>query len=116
MSRFHESKTTEEREFIQQEITETALQHHLVSRYTSLLAVDVTPVNANGMLYQQRLKNNLPYGWKSVAADNGIMLAQTDAGSVTNMLLGGFLLICAVLMYLFCFPVWVFSERSGIAE
>jgi len=99
MSSHHQAKTAEQRESIQQQVTDTALQHHLVSRYTSLLAVDVTPVNANGMLYQERLKNNLPYGWKSVAADNGIMLAQTGAGSTLNIVLSLLLFIGAVLIH-----------------
>ncbi len=99
MTQRHESTNELERESIQQEVTNTALQHHLVSRYTSLVAVDVTPVNAEGMLYRQRLKNNLPHGWKNSAAANGLMLAQTAAGSGFNLLMSLLLFFGALFMY-----------------
>ncbi len=95
----HEATTENERAAIKKEITTTALEHHLVSRYTSLVAVDVTPVNANGMLYRQRLKNNLPHGWKNSAAANGLMLAQTAAGSGFNLLMSLLLFFGALFMY-----------------
>ncbi len=84
MSLRHESSAENVREAIKQEVTSTALHHHLVSRYTSLVAVDVTPVNVTELLYQQRMKNNLPHGWKNSLASNGIMLAQTAAGTRSN--------------------------------
>lgn len=99
MSLHHESSAENVREAIKQEVTSTALQHHLVSRYTSLVAVDVTPVNVTELLYQQHMKNNLPHGWKSPAASNGLMLAQTAAGSRSNLLLSVILLLAGILMY-----------------
>jgi Ca-activated chloride channel homolog len=43
---------------------EIALKHHLVSRYTSLVAVDVTPVRpADASLTSHALATNLPQGW-----------------------------------------------------
>ena len=99
MSLHHESSAENVREAIKQEVTSTALQHHLVSRYTSLVAVDVTPVNATELLYQQRMKNNLPHGWKSSTASNGLMLAQTAAGSRSNLLLSVILFLAGILMY-----------------
>ncbi|MBE9563683.1 MAG: marine proteobacterial sortase target protein, partial [Proteobacteria bacterium] len=45
MNLHHQSNTENERNSIEKEITDTALKHHLVSRYTSLIAVDKTPVN-----------------------------------------------------------------------
>ena len=98
MSKHHESEATEERQLLQQEVTDTALRHHLVSRYTSLLAVDVTPVNANGMLYRERMKNNLPHGWNKSAAGSGLMLAQTSTGSRLNVFLALLFFITAMLM------------------
>ncbi len=95
----HESTTENERDAIKNEVTTTALEHHLVSRYTSLVAVDVTPVNADGMLYRQRLKNNLPHGWKNSVATNGLMLAQTASSSKLNLLLALILFITAILLY-----------------
>jgi len=114
MTQRHETTGNENRELIQQKITNTALQHHLVSRYTSLVAVDVTPVNANGMLYRERMKNNLPHGWKISASANGIMLAQTAAGSTYNLLLSFLFFIGALLVYLFFIGEKVIPGRSGI--
>ena len=45
-------------------VIEIALTHHLVSRYTSLVAVDVTPVRpADASLTSHALQTNLPQGW-----------------------------------------------------
>jgi Ca-activated chloride channel family protein len=44
-------------------VIEVALAHHLVSRYTSLVAVDVTPVRpADASLQSHALATNLPHG------------------------------------------------------
>lgn len=40
-----------------------SIKHHLISQFTSLVAVEQTPVNQSGELYSETLKNNLPYGW-----------------------------------------------------
>ena len=46
-----------------QKILEIALQHHLVSRYSSLVAVDVTPIRPdNTILHTHAQKTNLPHG------------------------------------------------------
>ena len=46
-------------------ILELALKHHLVSRYTSLVAVDVTPARSDGQaLHTHGPKTNLPHGMK----------------------------------------------------
>ena len=42
---------------------ELALKHHLVTRYTSLVAVDVTPARPDGEpLDSQAVPTNLPHG------------------------------------------------------
>ncbi len=44
-------------------IVETALTHHLVSKYTSLVAVDKTPVRpSNDLLKSEQVPNLMPYG------------------------------------------------------
>lgn len=49
---------------VDKEIEEVALAHHLVSRMTSLVAVDVTPSRPAGEdLGQAKLPLNLPAGW-----------------------------------------------------
>ena len=64
-----------------------------------MVAVDVTPANSDGMLYRERLKNNLPHGWKKQSTDNGIMLAQAAAGTDQKLLLSMILLITGLLLY-----------------
>ncbi len=50
---------------LRQSIVDLALKYHLVSRYTSLVAVDVTPVRPDGQaLHTHGLKTNLPHGMK----------------------------------------------------
>ncbi|AOE48907.1 marine proteobacterial sortase target protein [Kangiella sediminilitoris] len=48
-----------------QQILDTALEFHLMSDYTSLVAVDKTPARIREALKQKRLKNPLPKGWKN---------------------------------------------------
>ncbi len=51
-------------EQIRAQVVETALNHHLVSRYTSLVAVDVTPTRpADQGLQARAMATNLPHGW-----------------------------------------------------
>ncbi|GJL54910.1 MAG: marine proteobacterial sortase target protein [Nitrospirales bacterium] len=48
---------------LRQEIINVAMDHHLVSRYTSLVAVDVTPVRSSDQtLAPHAIKTNLPHG------------------------------------------------------
>jgi len=99
MNQHRQSKNEAESESIRHEVTDTALQHHLVSRYTSLLAVDVTPVNAGGLLHPERMKNNLPSGWKNPTSANDLMLARAATGSKLNLLLAVIFFISAVSLY-----------------
>jgi Ca-activated chloride channel family protein len=49
-------------------VVETALRHHLVSKYTSLVAVDKTPVRPDGEgLTSEQVPNLLPYGQSAEA-------------------------------------------------
>ncbi len=46
-----------------EQIIDIALSHHLVSRYTSLVAVDVTPTRSSDQTFSSHaMKTNLPYG------------------------------------------------------
>lgn len=61
------------------EIVATALTHHLVSKHTSLVAVDKTPARpANAPLSSQQVPNLMPYG-QSVNAIFGFPATATDA-------------------------------------
>ena len=49
---------------VRRKITELGIRHHLVSKYTSLVAVDVTPTAPPGVTAKTRpLPVNLPAGW-----------------------------------------------------
>ena len=53
---------------VRQAVIDTALDHHLVSKYTSLVAVDKTPVRpAGNPLTQEQLANLMPHGQNSNA-------------------------------------------------
>jgi Ca-activated chloride channel family protein len=110
MNQHRESTGDAERQAVKQEITDTALQHHLVSRYTSLVAVDVTPSNDSGLLYRERLKNNLPHGWKNPSSSKDLMpapdmalaslqLPQTASSSRLNLILAIILFASGLLIY-----------------
>jgi Ca-activated chloride channel family protein len=55
---------TAEREPLKKQVVELALSHHLVSSFTSLVAVDVSPTVARGVVCEARpVPVNLPAGW-----------------------------------------------------
>ena len=60
-SAFHGRLTDSDKQLI----TSIALEHHLVSRYTSLIAVDKTPSRIAEQLYSQRVKQVKPKGTAS---------------------------------------------------
>jgi Ca-activated chloride channel family protein len=50
---------------VRQAVIDLALRHHLVSTYTSLVSVDVTPARPKGApLTTQALATNVPHGWE----------------------------------------------------
>ncbi len=80
------------------DVVATALKHHLVSRFTSLVAVDKTPARpADASLTKEQVPNLLPYG-QSTAAIFGFTPTATSAGiyrlnGVLLMLVGWLLFI-----------------------
>jgi Ca-activated chloride channel homolog len=72
----------------------TALDHHLVSKYTSLVAVDVTPSRpADAALKAGAVPTNLPEGWNHEAVFG--QLPKTATTAELNMLIGLALLLAA---------------------
>ncbi len=63
-------------------VVQVALAHHLVSAYTSLVAVDVTP-GAGGAAKTALVASALPRGWGGEG-----MLAQTDTPATLQIVLG----------------------------
>jgi Ca-activated chloride channel family protein len=61
-------------------VVEVALRHHLVSRYTSLVAVDVTPTRPRDQAVSKRaVKTNLPAGWNHAAVFGALPQGGTNA-------------------------------------
>ena len=70
--------TSNDRDDLKQHVTELALKHHQVSKYTSLVVVDVTPVRTSAELRTEHLKSNLPKGWQKPQSEKqAYHLAQT---------------------------------------
>jgi Ca-activated chloride channel family protein len=75
-------------------VVKLALDHHLVSKYTSLIAVDKTPARARDeMLKTAGLPTNLPEGWSYDSVYGELPRGATDAR--LNLLIGLLLLLTA---------------------
>jgi Ca-activated chloride channel family protein len=78
-------------------IVATALDHHLVSKYTSLVAVDVTPTAPIGVAsIKTALAVNLPAGLDHAAIFGG--LPQTATPARLLLWIGALLLVLAALL------------------
>jgi Ca-activated chloride channel family protein len=90
------SEDAAERAGLREQVVETALEHHVVSPFTSLVAVDKTPARPNGEgLDSHHLATNLPHGW-SYGKVFGMAQGATPATGL--ILLGlGLLPLAAVL-------------------
>ena len=85
-------------EEIRKAVIDTALAHHLVSKYTSLVAVDKTPVRPqNERLSKEQVPNLLPYG-QDMQAIFGFPATATYA---PVYLIKGVILIVAALLMMF---------------
>ena len=83
---------------------DTALTHHLVSKYTSLVAVDKTPVRpVDKSLNSEQVPNLLPYG-QSMNAILGFPATATAAPLLR--LIGMLSLLMALLL--------LAAERGGV--
>jgi len=82
---------------IRSAIVETALAHHLVSKYTSLVAVDKTPVRpSNDPLKSEQVPNLVPYG-QSTNAIFGFPATATNAPTLRFI---GLMSVLAALLIL----------------
>jgi len=86
-----------EPETTRRSVIDLALRHHLVSRYTSLVAVDVTPIRpADKDLNTHAMKTNLPHGQDY---EHIFGLPQTATSGQVNILVGLFCLMLAVILF-----------------
>jgi len=77
-------------DYFKQQITQTALEHHLVSQYTSLVAVDMTPSKPQeAQDYNRQVANPIPQG--SIHHPLA-QLPQTATTAELKMLIGGLLI------------------------
>lgn len=75
-------------------VIKVALDHHLVSKYTSLVAVDVTPARpTDATLKTSAASTNLPEGWNHEAVFG--QLPKTATAAELNLLVGLMLMLLA---------------------
>ena len=83
---------------IREAVVKLALEHQLVSRYTSLVAVDRTPArSAEALLKSASLATNLPEGWVYEGVFGELPRGATSMRF--NLLLGALLLLLAALLW-----------------
>ena len=64
MDRHRRARDAAARDALRDEVVAVALRHHLVSRFTSLVAVDVTPARVrDALLKRHNIPTELPDGW-----------------------------------------------------
>ncbi len=79
-------------------VVETALAHHLASRYTSLVAVDVTPARPRvGAANTINVPTNLPAGWNHAKVFG--RLPRTATPAMAKMLGGAALLLVSAVLF-----------------
>ncbi len=96
MDRYREAGDQARRMTARDAVLKTALAHHLVSRFTSLVAVDKTPARPAGQpLDSHALETNLPAGmqYKKVFG-----MARTATPAELELLLGALALLAAALL------------------
>ncbi len=87
-----------EKSEIRAKVLETALEHHLVSRYTSLVAVERQVSRPpEHELKQASLKTNMPQGWQANKIFGGTSKTATPAG--LHLCMGLLLLFAAFLLF-----------------
>jgi Ca-activated chloride channel family protein len=86
-------------EEVRDAVVDIALAHHLVSKYTSLVAVDKTPVRPKeDELLSGAIPTNLPEGWEYGKVFGELPQGATD--SLWNLLAGLLTLLLAIGLYL----------------
>jgi Ca-activated chloride channel family protein len=97
MDELRRGQPAERRAEVREAVVETALAHHLVSKFTSLVAVDKTPARpVDQALQQHPVKTLLPQGW---SYGKVFGLAQTATPAQWQGLLGLGLLLAAALAH-----------------
>jgi len=95
------SSTLDEQNEYQSQITKTALAHHLVSQYTSLVAVDVTPTRpADVQSNTRKVADPVPKGTSNQLVQTSGSLPQTATSALLKIIVGFILIGLAICMHL----------------
>lgn len=95
------------REQVRKEVLRLALKHHLVSQYTSLVAVDVTPSRPmEDQLNKKAIDGVMPAGF-SANGQQMVMLASGATSSQLYLMLGLLLMLLAIIWH------WYEYRHSG---
>ncbi len=78
---------------VKQQVTALSMNYHLVSAYTSLVAVDLTPIDATATSRDAVVRQHLPLGWQPFG-----VLPQTATSSRLDILLGALTLLLALML------------------
>jgi Ca-activated chloride channel family protein len=101
-----QQKRNTEFESIKQTIIETAIKHHLVSKYTSLIAVDVTPVRPKeGEVDSHAIPTHLPAGW-----DHSKVFGQAFPATATDARIS---FMIGLILMLFSAVFYYLTRRNG---
>ncbi|MDT8403335.1 marine proteobacterial sortase target protein [Sulfuriflexus sp.] len=84
----------DERHILRENILQLALKHHLVSKFTSLVAVDITPARHNKPLVSHALKTQLP---KGMNYQKVFGMAKTATPAMMHILIGMLLLVLGLV-------------------
>ena len=107
-----EERRGADRELVRKAVVDTAISHHLVSKYTSLVAVDKTPARPAGEpLASEPVPNLLPYG-QSMNAIFGFPATATDAAVLQRR---GLSLLLAALLVLGATALRRSADRAWLA-
>ncbi len=91
-----------DRNMIKEKVIKVALQHHLVSKFTSLVAVDVTPSRPlDESVSKRSVLVNLPAGWKHEAVLSGLPATATPAREYMLWGLLSVLFAISIFLYLY---------------
>jgi Ca-activated chloride channel family protein len=110
----HQGADSESKPSIREEALELALEHHQVSKFTSLVAVDQLPERAGGLLNSKRIPANAPTGSVNQLASSGqgIRLAQTATNLPFHLMLGTTLLCLSIVLWSIWFRLIKQKQRS----
>jgi len=103
MDRITTSRGSDDGVDVRSEILDVALRHHLVSKFTSLVAVDVTPRRpVTASLRKLAVPTNLPHGWSHAHVTG--QLPRGGTAGPASLTFGLLLLVAAAV-------VWRWSRR-----